>query len=221
MLSKDKSTFIVGDVHGCFKQLLALLDKAKCVPGRDRIILLGDLVNKGPHSFKVLKWAKKCKVEVVLGNHELKFIRAVEGGSASLSVELEELKQQMGGELSDWLKWLKTWPVYIEEEDFLAIHAGLVPGEHPEISKIEWLVNIRYWDGKQALSDNKDVAEDSGVASAWHDFYTGDKLVVYAHWAKQGLKVKANSIGLDTGCVYGGKLSGVWLPGRKIVQVPY
>ena len=204
--------FLVGDVHGCFNELQALLKAAKYDFRYHRLILLGDLINKGPHSFKVLSWVRKKQVETLVGNHELKFIQAVEAG-LPLSRMLKDLKEQMGKDVDEWLAWMKTWPVYLEEDNFLAVHGGLVPGEHPRVSKKEYLVNIRYWDGK-----GHNMRDSS--FPAWHDLYTGSKLIVYAHWAQQGVKVKKNSIGLDTGCVYGGHLTGLWLPERELVQVP-
>lgn len=204
--------FIVGDVHGCFDELMLLLEKARYNPCYHRLILLGDLINKGPNSFKVLSWVRERKVESVIGNHELKFIQTVEQ-QRPLPVVLKDMKKDMGHRLKEWLFWIKSWPVYIEEKGFLAVHGGLVPGEHPCQSKIEHLVNIRYWGGKGKGMKNSSYP-------AWHDLYTGSKLVVYAHWAQQGLKVKKNSIGLDTGCVYGGFLTGLWLPERELVQVP-
>ena len=204
--------FVIGDVHGCFDELMLLLKKAKCDPQKERVILVGDLINKGPDSFKVLSWAYEQKIEIVIGNHELKFLGFCEKQPEALGPELEKLKEAMGPDLKKWLSWIKNWPVYIEEEGFLIIHGGLVPGEHPEQSKIEYLVNIRYWDGC-----GKDM--NNPMYPPWHDFYAGSKLVVYGHWAKQGLKIKENSIGLDTACVYGGQLSGLWLPEKKIVQV--
>ena len=208
----NSRTFIVGDVHGCFDELMLLLRKVGYNSHRHRLILLGDLINKGPHSFKVLSWVRERQIETVIGNHELKFIRAVEK-QLSLPVVLEKMKKDMGQELREWLSWMKSWPVYIEEEDFLAVHGGLVPDEHPRQSKVEYLVNIRYWDGT-----GKDMKNPS--YPAWHDLYFGSKLVIYAHWAQQGLKLKKNSIGLDTGCVYGGFLTGLWLPERELIQVP-
>ena len=204
-------TFIVGDVHGCFDELMLLLKKSGYKSHNHRLILLGDLINKGPDSFKVLSWVREQKVDVVIGNHELKFIKAIEN-RLPLPAVLEKLKKSMNGELGGWLSWMKGWPVYIEEEGFLVVHGGLVPGEHPRQSETEYLVNIRYWGGK-----GKGMKDPS--YPAWHDLYTGSKLVVYAHWAQQGLKIKENSIGLDTGCVYGGQLTGLWLPERKVVQV--
>lgn len=204
--------FIVGDIHGCFDEFMFLLQKVKYHSQHHRLILLGDLINKGPDSFKVLSWVRSKQVETIMGNHELKFIKAIEN-NLSLPLVLEQLKKNMGTGLDDWLDWMKQWPLYIEEENFLAIHGGLVPEEHPSESKREYLLNIRYWDGTgQNMKDS--------TYPAWHDLYNNSKLVVYAHWARQGLKIKDNSIGLDTGCVYGGQLTGLWLPERIVVQVP-
>ena len=224
-MSDSRNTFIVGDVHGCFNQLLLLLKLAKYNPTSHRLILLGDLINKGHHSFQLLSWVREKQVDVILGNHELKFIRGVETNTP-LSPTLEKLKQQMGNNLPDWLDWIKKWPAYIEEENFLAVHGGLIPEQHPRQSKIEILVNIRYWNVKTNNMQNIDPILNNlqhnipANCVAWHDLYTGSKLIVYAHWARQGLKIKNNSIGLDTGCVYGGPLTGLWLPERKIIQTP-
>ena len=208
---KSKETFIIGDVHGCFTELMLLLEKAKYSSKEHRLILVGDLINKGPDSFKTLSWVRDTKTETVIGNHEIKFIKAIESNQI-LSVALEELKAQMGEKLYEWIEWIKSWPFYIEAEDFLVVHGGVIPGEHPSQSRREYLVNVRCWD-----SHTKTI-HSSGYP-AWHEFYTASKLVVYGHWARQGLKIKNNSIGLDTGCVYGGQLTGVWLPSREIIQI--
>lgn len=211
VLSNSRKVFIIGDIHGCFDELMCLLKKANYNSKSHRLILLGDVINKGPHSLKVLSWVRDQKVDSLIGNHELKFIQAIKKG-LPLPVALDKLRKDMGESLEDWLNWMDTWPVYIEEEDFLAVHGGVIPGEHPRESKKEYLVNIRYWDGKGVDMKNPSYP-------AWHDIYTGSKLVVYAHWAQQGLKIKKNSIGIDTGCVYGGQLTGIWLPERQLVQI--
>ena len=241
-MADSRNTFIIGDVHGCLDQLLLLLKLAKYNSSFHRLILLGDLINKGPHSFQILSWVREQQMDVILGNHELKFIRGVETNTP-LPPVLEKLKQQMGTSLPSWLNWIKSWPTYIEEKNFLAVHGGLIPGEHPRQSKVEILVNLRYWNVKTNNMQNIDPIIKNHHSSsktkqknnvnikdsqhntfancvAWHDLYTDSKLVVYAHWARQGLKIKKNSIGLDTGCVYGGPLTGLWLPERKIVQTP-
>ena len=224
MINK-KSTLIIGDVHGCFNQLLLLLKIADYNPKFHRLILLGDVINKGPLSLQTLTWIKDNPVEVILGNHELKFIHGIEQ-NICLAPKLEELKKQMGSQLPIWLDWIKSWSIYIEEENFLAIHGGLIPNQHPKNSSVHTLVNLRYWDKVNNCMANVDTENIDSLDTLakyyvpWHDLYTDSKLVVYGHWARQGLKIKQNSIGLDTGCVYGGLLTGLWLPERKIIQTP-
>ena len=207
-------TFVVGDVHGCFDEFILLLEKIRFNKQKHRLIFVGDLINKGPHSLKMLKWAFENKTEQVLGNHEMKFIQLVENGQP-LPPVLQKLKEEMGEQVDHWVQFIKSWPVYIEEKDFIVIHAGIVPHLHPKNSSINDVINIRYWDDQ---TKTRSSSEQSS-SKPWHDFYTEKKLVIYGHWARQGLHKKSNSIGLDSGCVYGQKLSGVCLPSRKIIQV--
>ena len=212
MKQQTKKPFIVGDVHGCFREFLALLNKINYKSQTHRLILVGDIINRGPHPLKMLKWVRKQQVEMVRGNHEQAFIEGVRGFRV-LSHELEKLKKDMKRDLYRWIEWLETFPFYIEEKDFLVVHAGLVPKEEPKHSNPHFLMNIRTWDGI-----GKDIKSESHFP--WYKYYKKKKLVIYGHWANQGLNVRKNSIGLDTGCVYGRKLSGVLLPERKVVQVP-
>ena len=208
----QKKTFIVGDVHGCFQEFLAILKKADYRADTHRLILVGDIINRGPFSLKMLKWVKDNKVEMVRGNHEQAFLSGAEKNKWASPI-LKQLKTEMKEELNQWVKWLSQLPLYIEEKDFLVVHAGLVPKEKPQYSAPQLLMNIRTWDGQ-----GKEINNESNPP--WYKFYKNKKLVVYGHWAKQGLKVRTNTIGLDSACVYGEKLSGVLLPERKIIQVP-
>ena len=206
-----RKPFIVGDVHGCFNEFLKLLKKINYNKKKHRLILVGDIIDKGPRSFDMLKWVKKEGVEAVLGNNEQAFIQNIQK-KAPLRPALERLKKEIGQPIKEWVNWLNSWPLYIEEKDFIVVHAGLVPGEHPRHSNPEFLMNIRTWDGK-----GKDIKDETNPP--WYTFYKGKKLVIYGHWAKQGLKIRSNTIGLDSGCVYGKSLSGILLPERKVVQV--
>ena len=208
-----RKTFIVGDIHGCFEEFLALLKKLNYQPKKHRLILVGDIIGKGPYSLKMLKWVRQYSIEMVRGNHEQAFIEGVKENKPLKLLSFRKLKKEMKNELDDWIKWLEKTPFFIEEEDFLIVHAGLVPKQSPNLSNPHLLMNIRTWDGKG--EDIKNTTQP-----AWHELYKGKKLVVYGHWALQGLHIKENSIGLDTGCVYGLQLTGVLLPERKILQVP-
>ena len=210
MLNKKKP-LIIGDIHGCYFEFLQLLEKTGYSKTKHRLILLGDLINRGPHSFKVLKWARDNKAEIIMGNHERGFLKGIKK-EASLNALFVELKEQMGEELQYWTDWIASWPYFIEDRDFIVVHGGLVPGESPQNSDSRLLANIRTWDGRGIhLTDESNPP--------WYEFYKGKKLVVYGHWAKQGLKIRENTIGLDSGCVYGQKLSALLLPERKIFQV--
>ena len=207
----QKKTFIVGDVHGCFQEFLELLDKAQYKAETHRLILVGDIINRGPSSFKMLKWVKDNQAEIVRGNHEQAFLSSIEKNKWTNPL-FKQLKTEMKRELNQWVKWLAELPYYIEEKDFLVVHAGLVPQEKPQDSKPHFLMNIRTWDGL-----GKDIKNEKNPP--WYKFYKNKKLVIYGHWAKQGLKIRANTIGLDSACVYGKKLSGVLLPEKTIFQV--
>lgn len=203
--------FIVGDIHGCFKEWMLLLEKAGYQKNHHRMILVGDLINKGPDSFQVLKWAYDNKIETIIGNHEYKFIQSIEQ-NLTLSTCFQDLKTKMGSKLEMWIQYIKSFPSFIEEEDFIVVHGGIVPEEHPRDSKLENIINMRYWNTKEK--------KISPSGQPWYEYYKEEKLVIYGHWAKQGLLKRKHSIGLDTGCVYGRELSGVWLPSQTIVQIP-
>ena len=212
MINKSKKVFIVGDIHGCFEEFLALLKKINYDPTVHRLILVGDILNRGPFSFQILKWVQKRGIEMVRGNHEQAFIEGV-SQNLRLNRVFKKLQKDMKGSLNKWIDWLSKLPFYIEEKDFLVVHGGLVPKEQPQYSDPHLLMNIRTWDGF-----GRDIKNEWNPA--WYSFYKGEKLVVYGHWANQGLNIRSNTIGLDTGCVYGQKLTGLLLPDRKIFQVP-
>ena len=205
-------TIIIGDVHGCLEELEALLDKVHHRPGKDRLIFTGDLINKGPHSFEVLQRTHSLSAEVVMGNHEWKFLKYLKGGSP-FSQGFEELKEQMGGHLNRWQEWLGRLPGYIEAKQFLVVHGGLVPAQHPSQTPISILCRIRTWDG-----EGKDL--NNPTHPSWFELYDRPKLVVFGHWAQRGLVQRSNAIGLDTGCVYGNRLTAVVLPEKTLCQVP-
>lgn len=204
-------TIIIGDVHGCAHELQELLKKCDYIHKQDRLILVGDLINKGPHNLEVLELCEKLGAESVLGNHETAFIRYNDMKRQD-SPKWEKIKAQLGSKLEHYLHYLKRLPLYIVDPEFIVVHAGLSPIHRINETPVRILTTIRTWDG---------IGQDLNEASdpAWYDLYKEDKLVIYGHWASRGLNVRKNTIGLDSGCVYGEYLSAVILPERKIVQV--
>ena len=119
---------LVGDVQGCALSLQHLLAQADFSPSRDRVVLLGDLVNRGPDSLGVLKLLSGLgnAASCLLGNHDLHLLAAAHGVR----------KVQRGDTFSDvldapdaahWVHWLAQQPLALEEAGWLCVHAGVVP----------------------------------------------------------------------------------------------
>lgn len=206
-----KRSIIIGDVHGCLHELERLVERVRYHPEKDSLYFLGDIINRGPFSkecfFKVLN----LKGVSIKGNHEWHAVQY-----ARLNKEtpvFSRLRKEFGTDYPDFLSTIADWPVYIETDDFILVHGGLVPGIPLEESDDYLLTSIRTWDGIGRDIKNPDNPP-------WFDFYMGSKLVVFGHWARLGGLKRKNVIGLDTGCVYGRELSALLLPERRIVSVP-
>ena len=129
------STYIIGDVHGCFDQFIRLLKKINYDKQKDQIILTGDLVNRGPKSLDVLNYCLADKnITTVLGNHDLYllYLMSIKQGKGKLR---KIVKAENNKEIFDWLI---TRPLLIQISDqstnnkFIITHAGI-----PEIWSIE------------------------------------------------------------------------------------
>lgn len=210
-MSKRQRSLIIGDVHGCYQELLALLDKAKYDPRNDQLYFVGDVVNKGPLSREVLEFVYNSGAKVVIGNHEMGLIRVYEEKRKD-GRSLEALKLSLGKELPFWVEWIKSWPTFIETEDFIVVHAGKIPDQELREEDKSTLCTLRTWDGKGLDFQNPNNPP-------WHDFYKGQKPIIYGHHALAGLVIKENTIGLDSGCVYGHQLSAISFPDRTVYQV--
>lgn len=119
------STYIIGDVHGHFKTLKALLDVIQYSPAQDQIYLTGDLVNGGNHSAKVVRWAKK-NAKIVLGNHDLHMLAV---WYADREVRRKDTFADLfkADDCEELVEWLREQPLIRVEENFALVHAGIYP----------------------------------------------------------------------------------------------
>lgn len=195
----------VGDIQGCREPLERLLAACGFAAGRDRLLPVGDLVNKGPDSPGTLELLMQLGAEPVLGNHDLAWL-------------------QKGRATERQMAWLRAQPIVRLFDDVILVHGGLHPKwDEAKLAAltpadVDYAVNVRYCDA----DGNRPAADwppPGPPFRPWDDFYTGTKRVVFGHWARRGLVVRRNCVGLDTGCVYGGRLSAWIAELDRIVQV--
>jgi hypothetical protein len=210
------ATIVIGDVHGCADELTALL--AVCAAGRDdRVVLVGDLVAKGPDSRGVLALVRETGARSVLGNHDAVVLRACEALAAGKTPTTRPGHTALARELSDDdVALLASLPLYLRlpELSALIVHAGVVPGVPLERQERDVLLNVRTIDAAGKPSSKP----DGGVL--WGSVWPGPELVVFGHHASMGLQRHPHAIGLDTGCVYGGRLTAYVMPEGRFVSVP-
>lgn len=209
-----RRTIVIGDVHGCVEELAELL-RACGHTSDDRVILVGDLVAKGPDSQAVVQFAREVGADAVRGNHEehvLRWRRSSERSLDTLRPEHRKVAQSLTE--ADW-SWLDSRPVWIRlpEENALVVHAGLVPGRPLEEQRVEDLLNLRSITPEGRASKRV----DDGVP--WASVWKGPVQVLFGHDALRGLQRHPHALGLDSGCVYGRELTACLLPERRMVSV--
>lgn len=126
------SHYVVGDIQGCYAEFAQLLDLVGFDPTRDRLWLVGDLVNRGPDSLSVLRHVKSIgpAATTVLGNHDLHLLLVATGQRAphrldTLAAILE------APDRDELLDWLRRRPLVVREDELLLVHAGLLPSWTP------------------------------------------------------------------------------------------
>ena len=162
----EHRTIIIGDVHGCYHELATLLREVGANPKYDRVLLVGDLINKGPSSRAAWDVFRSVDGVSIIGNHELSMLRILDGEANRHEKYIDDLHRDFDGELESFAASVREWPLWIEEPGLLLVHAGLVPGVHPSRTDPWTLVSIRTWDGVGKDLFNSDHPP-------WFEFYTG------------------------------------------------
>jgi predicted phosphodiesterase len=204
----------VGDIHGCHIEFSELLEQLELVPG-DRLVLLGDLVNRGPDSKKVLEIARSVGATSLLGNHELRLLKYRKSGDKKYMKEHDiETFEKMGPE--DW-SYLESMLLTYEEPELnmVFVHGGFLPTIPWNKQPAEVITRIQVVDA----DGNPRKRADSPDSPPWADLWGGPPFVVYGHTPRPEIYKLKWSIGIDTGCVMGGSLTAYILPERRILQV--
>jgi hypothetical protein len=213
MMRPMARTIVVGDVHGCLEELQALL-RAVPVERDDRVILVGDLVAKGPDSQGVVQLCRERRFEAVLGNHDAWVLRIREGTTNKPpKATHREVADKLGPE--DW-RYLEALPPWRQVDPYgvVVVHAGLVPGVPLQAQEREHCITLR------SITPDGRPSKKLEAGAPWASLWPGPQHVVFGHDAMRGLQRHPHATGLDTGCVYGGALTALVLPERRLVRVP-
>ena len=262
--------YLVGDVQGCAGALQRLLAAIDFSPSRDKLYVLGDLVNRGPDSLATLRLLRGLgdAATCLLGNHDWHLLAVATGvWPKHRSDTLDDILD--APDRDAWIEWIRQRRMAMNEHGWLMLHAGVVPqwdleqtlalaaelerglresplrefvgamfGNEP----LRWheslagdarlrftlntLTRIRFVtaDGtlEFAAKDGADAAPPGFFP--WFDApgrRTAGTPIAFGHWSTLGLVDRPDLLGLDTGCVWGGKLTAVRIDsaGREVFQV--
>ncbi|TMW63016.1 hypothetical protein Poli38472_005634 [Pythium oligandrum] len=214
---------IVGDIHGCFDELVELLAVAEFDESKDTLILVGDLVNKGPKSPEVVQFARQKNALCVRGNHDDAALSAYyawkSGGDDALPAKYGYVKSFS----EEDIRYLEELPftISLPAQNAMIVHAGIKPGvalegQHPiDMYKMRFL---EYESTNEEPAAFEVKPSDSEVVQ-WATQWKGPQHIYFGHDAKAGLQQEAFATGLDTGCCYGRQLTAIILPTRELVAV--
>ncbi|OGP71059.1 MAG: metallophosphatase [Deltaproteobacteria bacterium RBG_13_60_28] len=208
--------YAVGDIHGCLGQLEQLLDKVQPDLEKDILLFIGDYIDRGPDSRKVVDYVIRLQqqyprehIVCLKGNHEAMLLDFLQGRERELFLLNGGLRtlRDYGGERWDSFQELLLPPeharfyqellAYYETPDYIFVHGGLKPGVPLGEQQEEDLLWIR---GEFIAS-----MEDFG------------RLVIFGHTPFKQPLVMPNKIGIDTGAVYGNFLTCLKLPQREFI----
>ena len=225
---------VVGDVHGCFDELVALLTSlgyeidgagngARHPAGR-RAFFVGDLVDRGPATPEVLRlvmgMVEAGDALCVPGNHEAKLLRALRGRNVTTGHGLAETLRQLEKEPPEFTARVASFidglvsHLVLDDGRLVVAHAGLRADMQGRASAA-----VRSF---ALYGDTTGETDEFGlpVRYPWTEDYRGDAIVVYGHTPVPEATWLNRTICIDTGCVFGGKLTALRYPERELVSVP-
>ena len=204
-------TIILGDLHGCLDELRALLDHVGFAAG-DQLVSVGDTVVRGPHPAETLDLLMTLGARAVRGNHEDRLLRWRASRKSAAPMTIGAMTKATAKRLRKrhW-QWLRALPLWIDlpEHGVRVVHAGLVPGLPINRQLPRTLLYMR------CIGEHGEPIE-SRDRVPWGERYTGPPHVVFGHNALPNPQIHRWATGIDTGAVYGGRLTAmVLLPREK------
>ncbi|MBS1826504.1 MAG: polynucleotide kinase-phosphatase [Acidobacteria bacterium] len=226
---------IIGDVHGCYGELCGLLEKLgyqidveahRCIAAPDgrKVVFAGDLVDRGPDTPGVLRLAMQMveagQALCVPGNHDMKLLRKLKGNDVQLTHGLAESVAQLEREPAEFREQAARFldalvSHYVFDDGRLVVaHAGMREEMQGR--------------GSRKVRDFALYGETTGetdefglpVRVNWAAEYRGRAMVVYGHTPVGTTEWLNRTINIDTGCVFGGRLTALRYPEKELVDVP-
>jgi bis(5'-nucleosyl)-tetraphosphatase (symmetrical) len=265
------STYVIGDVQGCYAELQALLTHIQFNSTQDYLWFTGDLVNRGPHSLEVLRFVKSLgdHQQIVLGNHDLHLLALAHGAHAGWHDDT--LKNILTApDREELITWLSQQPLLYHDKKWntVLVHAGLAPtwdlatakqlakevenaiqnsltapeffqhmyGNEPN----HWGANLTKWDRLRCITnyltrarfchpdgrlvlEKTDGLESAGNLIPWFQIphrASANLKILFGHWAALGgVTNTPNTYALDTGCVWGYRLTAMRLEDEQRFSV--
>ncbi|MCC2625687.1 MAG: diadenosine tetraphosphatase [Burkholderiales bacterium] len=261
--------YAIGDVQGCYDQLIQLIDKIGFNPSQDILYFVGDLVNRGPQSYQVLKWIYKYQDSIitVLGNHDIyllgRYARVLKADKDETISDILNAKDS-----KKLIDYLRARPLVFHDSNYILCHAGVYPkinfntliylntviSNHLQSNDYPIFIDSIFGNKPNKWSDNLDLMQKMkfiinsstrmrflNTADYSLDYkYKGElantpleltpwfkagfdpsinKTIIFGHWAALGFYHDNKVISLDTGCVWGNKLTAINLENFDLFQV--
>jgi len=266
------ATYAIGDIQGCYKELVNLLDAVSFDPGKDRLWRLGDLINRGPDSLKVMELviALDSRTVTVLGNHDLHFLAIHYGGHSPVATDTfhDLLGAPNVGAVAEWFRRQRFFHAN-GALGYAMAHAGVPPGWSLQQAKARsrelmavlqgdeyvsffrgmygnfpdrlstGLAGMDRWriltncftrmrlidrEGRLNFSHKGAPADAPPGWRPWYESMThvaGNLRLLFGHWAAlENGTGREDIIALDTGCVWGRKLTAFCLETGEQTSVP-
>ncbi|MCS6918739.1 MAG: polynucleotide kinase-phosphatase, partial [Fimbriimonadales bacterium] len=223
---------IIGDVHGCYGELIDLLQRLGWHTGGDcpthpegrKAVFVGDLVDRGPNSVGVLQLVMRMVgagvAYAVIGNHDNKLLRHLWGRQVQVAHGMERTLQELEMQPPEFhdalIAFLESLPSHLvlDNGKLVVAHAGVKEAYIGRSSP-----RIRDF---CLYGETTGESDEFGypVRLNWAADYRGDALVVYGHTPNPEPLWQSNTVNIDTGCVFGGRLTALRYPERALVSAP-
>lgn len=225
-----RENIVVGDPHGTKDEFNQLLDKINYDPKKHRVLIVGDLADRGSDPVGLIKQVRKMELECVLGNHEEKIlrwyrhedIRKLAGKDNPIRVS-DQRRDEWAALSKKDLAWISSLPLQIHIKDnWYVVHAGMEPGLPFDQQDIGRIIRLRYVDanGRHVKMKDREQPPDSWFwAERWNQPYN----IIFGHQVFPEPRIFKNDnnvcIGVDSGCCFGGALTAYNIERNEFVQV--